>query len=73
MTRHTITKPEFVRENVDLLADFRERRNMKRTKLSELTGIKVDMIEHYEHGYQLPTKANYNKLAEVFGWQKWEE
>ena len=70
--RSTITRPEFVRDNVDLLADFRERRNMTRMKLSELTGIKLGMIEHYEHGYQLPTRANYNKLAEVFGWEKWK-
>lgn len=64
--------PEFVYENVDSLAGFRERRNLKRSELSERTGIREGMIQQYELGYQLPTREKYNVLAEFFGWQKWE-
>ena len=63
--------PEFVYENIDSLAGFRERRNLKRSELSEKTGIHVEKIRHYEVGYQLPTREKYNVLAEFFGWQKW--
>ena len=72
MTRHNFTKPEFVRENIERLAEFRKQRNLTQQELSEGTYITLNLLKAYELGYQMPIRANYNRLAEFFGWQKWE-
>ena len=72
MTRHKITKPAFVNENVYLLADERQGRGLTQKELAEAVGISLQLIWCYEQGYQIPCKANYNKLADFFDWQKWE-
>ena len=72
MIRHKFTKPDYVYENIERLAEFRQKRNLTQQELSTAVGINYRLLKCYELGYQIPVKQNYNKLAEVFGWQKWE-
>ena len=72
MTRHNITKPDFLRHNIDNLSTFRQAKKLTVQELSSATCINYRLVKCYELGYQLPIKENYNKLAEFFGWQKWE-
>lgn len=65
-------RPSFVTENICNLEHERLSRNMTLLELYELTGIKAATIKQYEAFYY-PESENYNKLAEVFGWQKWDE
>ena len=71
MTRR-ISAPLFVRENIDMMAEYRTRNGQTRGDVARMSGVKHDYISQYERGYCYPNKEHYNKLAEFFGWEEWE-
>ena len=72
MSRYKSTRPDFVVENIYRLADFRKKAGITQRELAETAGIAISLINGYEN-FSFPTKEKYNKLAEFFGWQKWED
>ena len=70
--RGLIFIPEYVERNVKGLRSLMESKSMRAKEISLLTGVSIDMISKYEKGQNMPSPKNYNKLAEYFGWEKWE-
>ncbi len=66
------TKPDFVNANIDSLKELREQKGISRTTLRQWTGLNENLLRDYEEGYRKPMRLNYNKLADVFSWVKWE-
>ncbi len=64
--------PKFVREYLNTLEQERERMGISVEELSELSGVRKDILAAYEAGAGRPTPSKYNKLAEVFSWEAWE-
>ena len=71
MTRKYIERPSFVLDNLDTMKAEREKCGLTQRGLSALTGIQEGNIACYECGYSIPSVKNYNKLAEIFGWEAW--
>lgn len=65
-------RPDFVKENIKGLAQDRAEKNLTQKKLGSLLCMSDTMLSRYELGRSTPMMKNYNKLAEFFGWQKWE-
>ena len=65
-------RPDFVVENIHRLADFRKAQGITQIKLAEMLNISAATINGYEN-YTYPRQEMYNRLAEIFGWQKWKE
>ena len=72
MTRKYIERPSFVLDNLDTMKAEREKFRLTQRALSALTGIQEGNIAGYEVGYSVPSVKNYNRLAEVFGWEAWQ-
>ena len=56
--------------NINGLFQSRMKRGIKLRELSQLTGISTAAISRYERQKAIPEIKTYNKLAEVFGWEK---
>ena len=67
-----IKHPDFVMNNIHRLADFRKARGLTKSELAMKLGMSTGSISSYED-FAYPTQERYNKLADFFGWQKWEE
>lgn len=65
--------PEFARDNSLSLASLIDKEYWTITALSRKTGISYLTMQNYVIGYQVANKEDYNKLADIFGWQKWED
>lgn len=72
MSCYKNSRPDFVTENIYRLADFRKKAGITQRGLAEKLGISISLINGYEN-FSFPPKEKYNKLAEFFGWQKWED
>ena len=73
MTYREVKRPKFVTMHIDsLLRSQRESMYLTQKELAYELGIDQKNISFYENGYTYPTQSNYNKLAEIFHWQKWE-
>ena len=66
------TYPSFVLENVDTLEAERMYRNLTRKALSTQCEVPLVAIRKAEEYGIMPSQANYNKLAAVFGWEAWQ-
>ena len=66
----TIRGNDKAERNINGLYSFRMKRGLTSKDLSQLSGINTHSLSDYETGKNVPTVKNYNKLAEVFGWEK---
>ncbi|MBR1437330.1 MAG: helix-turn-helix transcriptional regulator [Synergistaceae bacterium] len=67
--RWHVVVPEFVRRNMQKLQDQRIELGFSRDTLSRLVG--VCGLDRYEQGTALPSRKQYNLLAEFFEWEEW--
>ena len=72
MSRTSRNIPEFVIGNMSCLRSSRVIAGLTRLDLAVKSGIHTRSISKYELCVQFPSKENYNKLAEILGWQKWK-
>lgn len=64
--------PEYVSGHIANLKHDRARMCLTQRRLARLCGVRIGTINRHENGRIHPTQYVYNKLAEVFGWEKWE-
>lgn len=65
--------PDYVLDNLDRLKSERRRKGVSLIDLRIFCGVGSSTIYRYETGESYPTRLNYNRLAEYFGWKKWPE
>ena len=69
-----MNKSETIKDDVKAVANIsslrmsRQKRGWTQKDVSRLSGVGKSQIHDYEAGAVYPTKKNYNKLAQVFGW-----
>ena len=59
-----------ISENLSRLRKLRKHKGLTLRELGNILGISFSSLSQYERGKGLPEPYNYNKLAEIFGWNK---
>ena len=64
--------PEYVFEHLDTLKSEALKHGYTLKALSEQSGLARATLSGVTNGNLPPTRYNYNKLAEFFGWEVWQ-
>ena len=59
-------------EHLDTLTAEAKKQGYTLKTLAEKSGLAQNTISGVKNGHLPPTRYNYNKLAELFGWEVWE-
>ena len=63
---------QYVSECLDGMYTERTKAGLSRKQVSQLSGIHMGCIAHYENGTRNIGRKNFNRLARVFGWEVWQ-
>ena len=63
--------PDFVRDNIYSLPDACRAKGLTYRQLAELAQVDYAIVRGYARLEKHPANSYYNKLAKVFGWQRW--
>lgn len=70
-TQQCYIRPYFVYDNIDSMLTIREACGFSLRYVCGITLIPIPTLREYEKGIVYPGKNNYNKLADLFDWEKW--
>ena len=64
--------PEYVFDNLDSLRRLRRTMKWGMKHVARLANMELNYYDQIEQGNIFPLRSDYNDLAKVFDWEKWE-